>query len=248
MKDSLLRISNITKNISVGRSIFNQKKIERLLYKNITFELKRGEILGIIGLNGAGKTSLLRTIASITQADSGDIFFRDQNIKNSVNLQSKIKLVNTSEQSLFQRLTIQENLHFFSDIGNSDKNFKKKRIPEVINLLKLNNIKNIKVYRLSQGQKRLAAIAKSLLVLPEILLFDEATASLDIRTKKNLIDIVKKTLVIKNNLSVIWVTHNTDELESLCDKVMLIHDGEIKANALVKDVNYEELLTKIENI
>ena len=94
----------------------------------------------------------------------------------------------------------------------------------------------------------MAAIAKSLLVLPEILLFDEATASLDIRTKKNLIDIVKKTLVIKNNLSVIWVTHNTDELESLCDKVMLIHDGEIKANALVKDVNYEELLTKIENI
>ena len=51
MKDSLLRISNITKNISVGRSIFNQKKIERLLYKNITFDLKRGEILGIIGLN-----------------------------------------------------------------------------------------------------------------------------------------------------------------------------------------------------
>jgi ABC-2 type transport system ATP-binding protein len=217
--------------------------------KDISFELRRGEILGILGPNGAGKTTTMHMLLGLTTPSSGDIkIFGLNPEKNREEILGRINF-SSSYVSLPYSLTVRENLLVFARLYGV-KN-KKAKIDELMRLFEIENIKNELIRKLSSGQITRVSLAKSLLNDPEILLLDEPTASLDP-------DIADKTRRLlsdrkdRDNISILYTSHNMKEMEDLCDRLIFLDHGRIITSGAPKDIikdfggeNLEEVFLKI---
>lgn len=190
---------------------------------DISFDIKKGSIIGFIGFNGAGKTTLLRIISNLLTPDSGKIL-----IDGSEDVSSKISMVDSNERSMFWRLSVIHNLEFFYDLHISNSNNKNKNICFALSSVGCLHLKESLFMHLSSGQKQLIKIAKSLIINPKVLVLDEATKSLDLRSKILLYRFLKKYRADNPDLIVLWSTHNLDELDEICDRVLWIDSGNIK--------------------
>ena len=173
-----------------------------------------GDSIALIGKNGAGKTTLLKTLSGLIIQDSGEIVLDKKTMLSSVN---------TNERSFFWRLSVFENLTFFSSFDKIDKN----KIREVLQIFNLDKKIDSPYMHLSSGERKKISIARSLLKNANLLLFDEATSSLDITSKRIFINTIK-SLLDKNIISsIIFSTHSLNEALSLSNKIVLIDDGKI---------------------
>lgn len=190
---------------------------------DISFDIKKGSIIGFIGFNGAGKTTLLRIISNLLTPDSGKIL-----IDGNEDVSSKISMVDSNERSMFWRLSVIHNLEFFYDLHINNSNNKNKNICFALSSVGCLHLKESLFMHLSSGQKQLIKIAKSLIINPKVLVLDEATKSLDLRSKILLYRFLKKYRADNPDLIVLWSTHNLDELDEICDRVLWIDSGNIK--------------------
>lgn len=198
---------------------FGKKKI----LKDVSFELYEGDILGFIGPNGAGKTTTIKMILGLQSIDSGSVLINGYDIKKD--FEKAILSVGTIVENpdLYMYLTGYENLKL---VANMYKNIDKNRIDEVVKIVKLEQRINDKVSKYSLGMRQRLGIAQAILHRPNLLILDEPTNGLDPEGIKELREIIKN-LALKENVGVLISSHNLSELESFCNKVVIIKNGKI---------------------
>ncbi len=194
--------------------------------RNVSFEIKTGEIFGLIGSNGAGKTTLTKIIATLVHPTSGRVVVGNfDSVRDEVKVRSLIGLATAEERSFYWRLTAEQNLLFFARLYGLRDAEAKKRIAELFERLNLNELAKRRFSELSTGNKQRLAIARAMLPQPPILLLDEPTRSLDPLAAQAMRDLI---LSFKG-VSILLTSHNLSEIEELCNRVAVISKGEIKA-------------------
>ncbi|HLC87698.1 MAG TPA: ABC transporter ATP-binding protein [Patescibacteria group bacterium] len=232
----ILTVDNLTKKFK-----------DFLAVDDVSFELKEGEILGLLGPNGAGKTTTIQMLLGILTPTSGSVSYFGKDLKK--HREEILEKVNFSSTytTLPWLLTVKECLYFLSYLYQiSDR---KKRISEIIEIFRLEELLNEKIQTLSSGQLTRVNLAKALINSPRVLLLDEPTASLDPDTAAYIRDFLQ--LEQKNSqISIILTSHNMSEVEELCQRVVFINHGKIIADDtprnLAKSINVSHLELRIE--
>ncbi|MDY5305405.1 methionine ABC transporter ATP-binding protein [Fusobacterium gastrosuis] len=198
--------------------------------KNVNLKIEKGDIFGIIGLSGAGKSSLIRLINRLEEPTSGEIFINNENIL----ALSKIELLNRRKKigmifqhfNLLSSKTVEENIAFSLEIANWNKKDIAKRVAELLEIVGLEDKAKYYPSQLSGGQKQRVSIARALANNPDILLSDEATSALDPKTTKSILTLLKE-IQAKFGLTVVMITHQMEVVKEICNKVAIMSEGEI---------------------
>ena len=200
---------------------------------DVSLDIQEGEIIGIIGLSGSGKTTLLNMLVGLLTPDDGDILYRE-NKGHSYYSVSRIrhdltKLTGFAPQdpSFYRRLTVRENLDHFACLYKIHKEERKRRIASLLKLVDLQDAGNTLGRDLSGGMQRRFGISCSLVHNPPILVLDEVTSDLDPVLRKDIWNLIRE--VHSQGRTIIMTSHFHDELDYLCDKVAILHEGTIKA-------------------
>ncbi|MTI67345.1 MAG: ATP-binding cassette domain-containing protein [Firmicutes bacterium] len=206
----------------------NDKKFKAL--ENINLEIKENEIFGVIGLSGAGKSTLIRTINRLEEPTKGHININGKNILNfnKKELRSLRKNIGMIFQNfnLLNSKTVFENIAFPLKLQKLDKKYIEKRVNELLDLVNLKDKKNTYPSQLSGGQKQRVAIARALANNPNILLCDEATSSLDPKTTKRILTLLKD-IQNKLDLTIVLITHEMEVIKEICNRVAIMENGKI---------------------
>jgi ABC-2 type transport system ATP-binding protein len=199
----------------------NQKAID-----NISFKVNNGEIVGFLGPNGAGKSTTIKIIAGFLQADNGEAFVSGLPVKtNSIETKKKTGYLPESNP-LYYDMYVGEYLEFIFNVHRLQKE-KKKKIDEVITLTGLTIEKNKKIGQLSKGYKQRVGLAAALIHDPEVLILDEPTSGLD---PNQIIEIREVIKTLGRNKTVLFSSHILQEVEAICDRVIIINKGNIVAD------------------
>lgn len=194
--------------------------------RDVSLEVREGEIFGLIGRNGAGKTTLTKIIATLVQPTSGSVTVRDfDSIRDEVKVRSLIGLASAEERSFYWRLSCEKNMMFFARLyGLRDKEARR-RISGIFEKVGLSGLADRRFSDISTGNKQKLAVARALLPEPPVLLLDEPTRSLDPLAAAEM-----RTLISSlEGVSILLTSHNLSEIEELCDRVAVISNGAIKA-------------------
>lgn len=204
--------------------------------KNINFSVKKGEILGLLGVNGAGKSTIMKIICSYVKPNSGKVKICENDIETHTKL-TKSKIGYLSEKNpLYEEMYVNEFLIFISRFYKE----KNKNLNTVLENTNLKDIKNKKIKILSAGQRKRVGIAQAILHDPDVLILDEPTATLDPNQKNEIHNLIK---VLGENKAILFSSHIIDEVEKICDRIIIIHKGNIIAN--LKKKEFKNSLTKI---
>lgn len=207
--------------------------------KNVSLEIITGDIFGIIGLSGAGKSSLIRLINRLEEPTNGKIIIDGVDIT----ALSKDKLLERRKKigMIFQHFnllasrTVGENIAFSLEIANWKKSDIDRRVTELLELVELSDKRDYYPSQLSGGQKQRVAIARALANNPDVLLSDEATSALDPKTTKSILELIKN-IQKKFNLTVIMITHQMEVIRDICNKVAVMTAGEIVESGSVHHI------------
>jgi len=202
----------------------------KFVLKDINFELKNKEILGIIGPNGSGKTTLLRAISKIIKPQAGQIIFEGKDIKKTGlnELAKKMAVVTQFSESYFN-MTAEEIVQlgrtpFHSRLQFLETGQDEKIVEQAMLLTETFNLKNRPILELSGGERQLVFIARAIVQQPELLVLDEPTAHLDIAHQIRILDLTKK-LNTDFGLTVMMVLHDLNLASEYCDRIMLLNNG-----------------------
>ena len=200
-------------------SLFTRKKNKKIALESLSFNINKNDCIGILGKNGSGKSTLLRIIGNILTHDQGRLDLESR--------YSDTSYISGNERSFFWRLTVFENLQFFSKIyGINDRDISG-NIGTIMNDLALSEFKDTKFMFLSSGYKKRVSIARALIKDPDIFLFDEITASLDKTSKNKIITTINELNAKNKNKAILWATHDVDEALKICNKIILLQEGKI---------------------
>jgi len=193
---------------------------------NVSFEFEDGEIFGIIGHNGAGKTTLLKIMAGLIAPTSGTLQVNDIDVVSDP-LALKGMLGYLPEESrLYETMTVENYLAFFGEIYGLSAHTIRERSRQLLAVLSLEP-NGKKIGEFSKGMKRKAAIARSLIHDPKLLIYDEATSGLDPMTSRFIADYLRT--LRRDKKTVILSAHNLYQVEAICDKVMILRRGQMVA-------------------
>ena len=212
------------KNVSLSYS-------NRLILDNLNFSINEGQIFGMLGPNGVGKSTIFNLITGLINPRSGQIKISGQDVTSyPVYLRAKKFKIGYVPQhgGYFNDLTLYDNLKAISEIVIDNKNLRKERIDYLISKFELDILKDIKAKFLSGGQKKKLVIALSLLSNPKLLLLDECFAALDVLTIKMLQEIIVN-LQNENKITICICDHQARDLLACVDKAMILSNGKIIA-------------------
>lgn len=204
--------------------------------KDITFHVKRGEWLSIVGHNGSGKSTTVRLIDGLLEAESGEIVIDGQRLteENVWNIRRQIGMVFQNPDNQFVGATVEDDVAFGLENQGLSRQEMKKRVEEALALVGMLDFKKREPARLSGGQKQRVAIAGVVALRPAILILDEATSMLDPEGRRELIETVKG--IRKDyDMTVISITHDLEEV-AMSDRVLVMKKGEIESTNSPKDL------------
>ena len=204
--------------------------------KDITFHVKRGEWLSIVGHNGSGKSTTVRLIDGLLEAESGEIVIDDQRLteENVWNIRRQIGMVFQNPDNQFVGATVEDDVAFGLENQGLSRQEMKKRVEEALDLVGMLDFKKREPARLSGGQKQRVAIAGVVALRPAILILDEATSMLDPEGRRELIETVKG--IRKDyDMTVISITHDLEEV-AMSDRVLVMKKGEIESTSSPRDL------------
>jgi ABC-2 type transport system ATP-binding protein len=214
------------------KKLFRRKATDPVeALRDVSFDVREGEIFGLIGRNGAGKTTLTKIIATLVQPTSGAVLVGgSDSVRDEVAVRAQLGLATAEERSFYWRLTIEQNLTFFARLYGLADMAARARIAELLARLELEPLARRRFGELSTGNKQRVAIARAMLSSPRVLLLDEPTRSLDPLAAAG-------TRVLINSLArdadkpvtVLLTSHNLAEIEELCARVAVISRGQIRA-------------------
>ena len=204
--------------------------------KDITFHVKRGEWLSIVGHNGSGKSTTVRLIDGLLEAESGEIVIDGQRLteENVWNIRRQIGMVFQNPDNQFVGATVEDDVAFGLENQGLSRQEMKKRVEEALDLVGMLDFKKREPARLSGGQKQRVAIAGVVALRPAILILDEATSMLDPEGRRELIETVKG--IRKDyDMTVISITHDLEEV-AMSDRVLVMKRGEIESTSSPRDL------------
>lgn len=224
MQKEILKCENLHKRIG-----------KKEILKGISLELNEGDILGFIGPNGAGKTTTIKLILGLQSITSGKVFINDFDVEKD--FEKAISTVGSIVENpdLYMYMSGYDNLKL---IANLYKNIDKKRIDEVVNLVGLENRIHDKVSKYSLGMRQRLGVAQAILHKPTLLILDEPTNGLDPEGIKSMRELLVK-LAKEEHMAILISSHNLAELESFCNKVCIVKNGEIIETSDIQDVKKE---------
>ena len=230
----MLSLRNIKKSIN-GKLIVN----------DVSFEVSNGTINGLLGPNGAGKTTTFYLIAGLIKSDEGSIVYFDENISSlPMHRRSQLGIKYLpQEPSIFQNLTVLENLQGLAEIALKNKKEIDDFIDKSIEEFNLSELLKLKGRQLSGGQRRKVEIARTLASEPKIILLDEPFAGID----PIAIDEIKEVLIAlkEKNIGILITDHNVREALEICDKSIVINNGEIIADGPKEKLINDEIVKKV---
>ncbi len=240
--ETMIRVENVSK-IYTGK----QGTVEAV--KDVSLEISRGEIFGVIGFSGAGKSTLIRLLNGLETVTSGHIYINDKDIttlkrKELLKERQKIAMIFQHFNLLWSR-TVEENIAFSLEIAGVPKAERKAKVAELIDLVGLTGREKSYPSQLSGGQKQRVGIARALANDPEVLLCDEATSALDPKTTK---DILKLLVEINQELglTIVLITHEMHVVRQICHRVAVMEEGRVVESGEVIEVfkNPQQPITK----
>lgn len=223
--------------ISFKNVCYTYSKSDDFSLSKIDFDVKKGEILGILGKTGSGKSTIINLLSGLLKPSEGDILLDNKNISDLKNeLYSKIGILfQYPEKQLFSK-TIYDDIAFGLRNQGTDENIIKKRISEIIKFLNINeNLLSKSHMNLSGGEKRKCALAGILVTHPQVLILDEFTAGLDAASAIKLIEYIKNYRSQKG-ATIIFVSHVMEETAYLSDKILIMHSGKQVAFGNAKEI------------
>jgi len=206
----MIKVSNITKK-------YNDFKV----LDSLSLTVKKGIIFGLLGVNGAGKSTILSILNGLSRFDEGDIEVFGLDIKKDIKEIKNISSIVPQNLAFYEKLTVKENLDFFAKIQNAKKEDYEKAI--AINALEEVFYKTSST--LSGGQKRRLNIAIGLLNNPQIIYFDEPTVGIDPKSRNEILDSIKGYKDL--GITVVYTSHYMNEIERICDEVAIISHGKL---------------------
>lgn len=205
----MLKLQSITKKYG-----------EKEIFKNISFSVSQGEIIGLVGENGAGKSTLLHMLATLQRPSSGSMYLNDLSYdKHIKRIRKQIGFV-PQDIAIWEQFTVEENMLFFEKLSWRKKS--KVQLKELCEKMELTRWKEY-VSTLSGGMKRKLNLAISLIHDPQLLLLDEPTVGIDLKSKIEIATYLKK-LAKDEHKTIIYISHDMDEIVHLCDRVFCLGD------------------------
>lgn len=199
--------------------------------KGIQFEIKSGEIFGLLGPSGSGKTTTIKLLTGELDPTSGSLEVLGYSPEMFGRTEYLEKLGILSDKSaLYERLTVADNLELYRKLYNTDK----EKVDEVLEAVGLLDQKNKRVSKLSKGMKQRILLCKAVLHAPPLLLLDEPTSALDPNTRERIHEMLLK--LIESGTTILLTTHDMDEATLLCDNVAFLHEGVIKETGSPEDL------------
>lgn len=228
---TMIQVENVSKVFKINKKIKKELNTREDFVKaldNVSFECKPGRIFSLLGPNGAGKTTILRMIATILKPTSGKITVAGfDTLKDDRSVRQKIGFI-TGSTGLYERLTADELIKYFADLYGVEKKVFERRKMELFDLLKINGFANKKIGQLSSGMKQKVSLVRTMIHDPDVIIFDEPTAGLDVIAAKSIIELIKQC---KNQQkTVIFSSHIMSEVDLLCDDLAIIHKGSLLYN------------------
>lgn len=217
---SILKIENLKKSYKDTQAV-----------KNVSFNVEKGDIYGVLGPNGAGKSTTINSIVGFIKPDSGSIVFED---KYSINEWKRNIGYIPQELAIYPDLTAEENVSFFCSLyGFSGKELKE-RTERALVFTGLENYRKKKASEFSGGMKRRLNIAAAIAHGPKLVIMDEPTVGIDPRLRNHILESVKK--LNQEGTSIIYTTHYMEEVEELCNKIIIIDHGSVITNGYKDEV------------
>ena len=206
----------------------------------VDLKVRAGELVALLGPNGAGKTTLLKILAALVSPDAGAIVIDGLDaIRHPEALRSRVGYVLAEERSFYWRLSVQDNLRFFAALEGLHGRAATLRIAALADLLALGTLLTREFADLSSGQKQRVAIARGLLADPPVVLFDEATRSLDPGRTAQVQRVIRRVLIEDGQKAVIFATHELDEARALADRAVVMRHGSIAAEGPYAEIEDE---------
>lgn len=223
---------------------------EKIVLDHFNLSLEKGDVLGLIGPNGCGKTTSIMCMLSLLKYDSGNIeIFGKKDIQNEYDIKRKIGIV-PQELAVFENLNVRENIDYFCSLYVSDKNERKRLVNEAIEFTGLQGYEKMLQKKLSGGLKRRLNIACGISHKPELIILDEPTVAVDAQSRKFMLDGIKT--LSQNGASILYTTHYLDEAEYLCNKLSIMDNGKNiltgDMQTLINGVSVKEKITVVGTI
>ncbi len=194
---------------------------------NLSLDIKKGEVYGLLGPNGSGKTTLINCILSLSKFEKGDIKIFDQPMSvDRYDLKAKIGYV-PQEIAVFDELSVYDNIDFFCGLYIQDKATRKQYVEEAIEFVGLNDFRKFVPKKLSGGLKRRLNLACGLAHKPELLILDEPTVAVDPQSRNAILEGIMD--LNKRGMTVIYTSHYMDEVEQICTRISIIDKGKLLA-------------------
>ena len=222
-RKDMIRVENLVKDFKTENGFFRA-------IDDVSFEVKKGEVFGIIGLSGAGKSTLVRCLNRLEEPTSGSIYIDGA----SINDLDKKQLLETRRDigmifqnfNLFNQSTVYENIAYPLEITGMDKKEIEKTVEEMLDFVDLKDKREAYPSEISGGQKQRVAIARALATKPKILLSDESTSALDPANTEQILNLLKDS-VKRYNMTIIMITHQMEVAKNICDRIGVMEDGRI---------------------
>lgn len=204
---------------------------KKTVIKDLSFDVYKGEVFGFLGSNGSGKTTTIRALLGIYQPTAGDLYINGK----PFSVSSGIKLgYLPEERGLYKKETVIDVMTYFGQLKGLLKDDAKTQSEAYLNRVKLIDKATTRIDKLSGGQQQKIQLGITVLGNPELLILDEPTKGFDPVNRKLLMDIVEEHR--KSGATIIFVTHQMEEVERLCDRIILLKDGSASAYGTISDV------------
>ena len=209
-------------------------------YKNLTavdgldLEIRQGELFSLLGVNGAGKTTVIKMLSCLTKPSSGDAVVGGYSITNESEQVKRLISVSPQETAVAPNLSVKENLELICGIQGFSKEKTKAKIQELSKQFSLDSVLQRKAGKLSGGWQRCVSISMALISEPRILFLDEPTLGLDVLARHELWETIRE---LKGKITIILTTHYMEEAEALSDRIGIMKSGKLLAVGTVDELN-----------
>ena len=235
MPEFAISIRNLSKTYPTPfrrlRALFRRPAKEPVeALRDVSFDVRDGEIFGLIGRNGAGKTTLTKIVATLVQPTTGSVSVKgSDSVLHDEQVRRHIGLATAEERSFYWRLTAEQNLMFFARLHGLSDRTTKERMRELFAQLELEEVARRRFGEMSTGNKQRLAVARAMLPTPPVLLLDEPTRSLDPLAAARMRELIRSLAQQQPPVTILLTSHNLAEVETLCERVAIISRGQIRA-------------------